>query len=65
MTEKFGPGRFCSKSCANSRQHSDDTKQKISKSLNKHYGNTSYKAQWYECIQCGKKFNHKDLENKH
>ena len=29
MTEKFGTGRFCSRSCANSRQHSDDTKQKI------------------------------------
>ena len=65
MTEKFGTGRFCSKSCANSRQHSDDTKQKISKSLNEHYGNTSYKAQQYECIQCGKKFNNKDLTNNH
>ena len=28
----FGSGRFCSKSCANSRQHSHQTKMKISKS---------------------------------
>ena len=29
MTEKFGSGRFCSKSCANSRNHSKQTKEKI------------------------------------
>ena len=30
MTKKFGSGRFCSMSCANSHQHSNETKEKIS-----------------------------------
>lgn len=29
----FGSGRFCSRSCANSRKHSKETKEKISKTL--------------------------------
>ena len=33
MTEKFGSGRFCSRFCANSRDHSDETKDKIRQSL--------------------------------
>jgi hypothetical protein len=33
MTVKFGSGRFCSRACANAREHSDETKAKISKSL--------------------------------
>lgn len=33
MTVKFGSGRFCSRACANVREHSDETKAKISKSL--------------------------------
>ena len=32
MTEKFGSGRFCSRACANARDHSDETKNKISQS---------------------------------
>lgn len=32
MTEKFGSGRFCSKACANSRLHSEKTKEKIAES---------------------------------
>lgn len=35
MTEKFGTGRFCSKSCANSRKHSDESRIKTAKSLKK------------------------------
>ena len=31
----FGSGRFCSRSCANSRVHSEETKQKISRSIKK------------------------------
>ena len=38
MTEKFGTGRFCSRSCANSRQMSKNTKEKISETLYKKYG---------------------------
>lgn len=33
MIEKFGSGRFCSRACANSRKHSDETKVKLHKSL--------------------------------
>ena len=29
-SDKFGSGRFCSRSCANSRQHSEETKHKLS-----------------------------------
>ena len=32
MTEKYGSGRFCSKGCANKRQHSQETIDKISSS---------------------------------
>ena len=35
MTEKFATGRFCSRSCANSKKHSEDTKRKISQKLSK------------------------------
>lgn len=30
MTDKYGTGRFCSRSCANTRSHSEDTKKKLS-----------------------------------
>lgn len=46
MTEKYGSGRFCSKSCANTRHHSQETKQKISisnKSKNKGPNKGSFK----------------------
>lgn len=33
MTEKFGSGRFCSRACANSRERSDEVKQKISQGV--------------------------------
>ena len=33
MTEYYGSGRFCSKSCANTRQHSENSKAKISKKI--------------------------------
>ena len=35
MLEKFATGRFCSKSCANTRAHSDSTKKQISLSVSK------------------------------
>jgi hypothetical protein len=31
MTELYGTGRFCSRSCANSRTHSEETRNKLSK----------------------------------
>ena len=33
MVEKFGSGRFCCKSCANSKIHSEETRRKISESV--------------------------------
>ena len=37
MTEKFGSGRFCSWTCSNSRDLSEETKAKISASVNAYY----------------------------
>ena len=66
MTEKFGSGRFCSRSCANSRVHSETTKKKTSDSLHgrcvggpKHLNTTvssfieSYNNNPNLCIYCG------------
>lgn len=44
----FGSGRFCSRSCANSRKHSEETKNKISKTLLKRNNKRKY------CEKCGK-----------
>lgn len=56
MTKKFGSGRFCSRSCANSRIKSEQTKQKISKSVKNSHLNKRHplKAVKY-CKICGKK----------
>ena len=63
VTEIYGSGRFCSRSCANKRQHSEETKSKISKTLKKKYPTQSlpvrkpdkstYKL---ECEFCHQKF---------
>lgn len=37
MTEKFGPGRFCSKACARSHECTIDTRNKIKQSLTTFY----------------------------
>lgn len=50
MTEKFGSGRFCSRYCANSRVHSEETKQKISVKLT-----SSIEPKF--CKVCGKPLN--------
>lgn len=46
--EKFGSGRFCSRSCANGHKHSEKTKQNISKGM--------LKETICECQFCGKQF---------
>ena len=33
MTEKYGSGRFCCRACANTRKHSEETKNKIAKTI--------------------------------
>lgn len=80
MTEFYGSGRFCSKSCANSRQHSEETKQAISKGLKssiKYYNSNNIKNQTlnkirfeeynlnpHYCSICGNKLNYKDRNKK-
>lgn len=44
MTEKFGSGRFCSVGCANSRKHSDATRDKIRNTVKSHFEYVEYKG---------------------
>ena len=58
--------RFCSRACANTRIHSDETKQKTSRSISKYYATHEYPEGFYEplktyyCKQCCKPFKMKD-----
>ena len=76
MTNKYATGRFCCQSCANSRKHSKETRQKISNTLNKNKSNYNYANKKYEktgkdikrcnygmCPICGKKFEFKRNKN--
>ena len=47
-TEKFGSGRFCSRACANKRNHSEETKENIRRGI--------LKETPCECQFCGKQF---------
>lgn len=49
MTEKFGSGRFCSRTCANSHKHSKETKQKLAEAIYKRFPKTEK-----HCKICGK-----------
>ena len=49
VNEKFGSGRFCSRSCANSHKVSEQTKQHISEGIKK--------ETLCNCQYCGKQFN--------
>lgn len=53
MAEKFGSGRFCSRACANTRHHSDETKEKIRKTLTKH-------TDVLNCKVCGRLLNYRN-----
>lgn len=46
--KKIGEGRFCSRSCANTKSHTEDTKKKISRSVNKEVD--------CSCRFCGKQY---------
>ena len=61
MTEKFGSGRFCSPSCANSRNHSEETKKKISNSV-KNNPNGWASTEWRELHPDGIRTNHSKRE---
>ena len=56
MTEKFGSGRFCCRSCANTRTHTDESKAKISKSIN-----LNNSKRFSICSTCGDKFYTRDF----
>ena len=47
--DKFGSGRFCSRACANTRNHSAETKERIRQGVNK--------QTICHCQFCGKEFN--------
>lgn len=53
VTEKYGSGRFCSRACANTRVHSDATKQKIHKALLK-------RTDIVFCSICGKQLGYRN-----
>ena len=48
----FGSGRFCSRPCANSRKFSEETKNKISKSLIKYKKSLIKSKILYLCLNC-------------
>lgn len=61
MTEYYGSGKFCSRECANSRKHSQETKEKIRNSIKNHSSKAYHnlKIQEYnknpnKCSICGK-----------
>lgn len=76
MTEYYGSGRFCSKSCANSRQHDKKEREAISKSIrcsekfstNNRIKNQrrieestkKYNLNPKYCVECGKIINYKN-----
>ena len=61
---------YCSRNCANSREHSEETKQKIRKSLIKNYVEFSKKIKKEKpivknnCSNCGNEFEHKNKRKK-
>ena len=55
--EKFGSGRFCSRACANTRERSEETKEKIRAGVLKHTD--------CECAFCGKAFDNLNKKASH
>jgi len=57
----FGSGKYCSRSCANARTHSKETKDKISKTLKGNIpANKGNRNGWVhsECLHCGEDIHH-------
>ena len=50
VTTNFGSGRFCSRSCANDRAHSEETKQKLSKSVKNNIKYIEYECKYITLI---------------
>jgi len=55
----FGSGRYCSRSCSNSRKHTAETKSKIKKSLLKRFRKNKKRVFREDviCVGCKTKFN--------
>ena len=70
MLEKFGSGRFCSRSCANTREHSKDTLYKIKQSITLYSDNiqndniNKYNENPSLCKICGSKLDYAQRERK-
>lgn len=47
---------YCSKSCANSKKHSEESKAKIKESLKKYFANKEHKQRMFICKKCGIKY---------
>lgn len=58
----FGSGRFCSVQCANKREHSKETLEKVSKSLKEYYVNLSKEDRI--CTTCGNIYHSTDNARK-
>ena len=63
MSEKYGSGRFCSRTCANSHAHSQETRDRISRSVqsSEKYQlsmQARYPKQLRVCCICGEKYTH-------
>lgn len=73
MDKKYASGRFCCRACANSREHSDATKEKIRGSVKSHFeyveynGSmvTRYKRSKLSNATIKKKHNMEALDSKH
>lgn len=50
MTEKFSSGRFCSRACANSRERSEGTKQKIRTAIANHNAEIRSKSTYVNAL---------------
>lgn len=64
MTEYYGSGRFCSKFCANSRKHTEETKKKISDSLCSKNSREIYYENPKRCIVCNNIIEYEHLRRK-
>lgn len=68
MQQYYGSGRFCSRSCANSRAHSNETKLKISDGVGKYYGSSlslkQYTCTPKICVVCSKQVSKSSATNR-
>lgn len=64
MTEKFGSGRFCSRSCSNSHDKTEESREKISKSIKSKYTYITFKGKVLTEAAFEKLNRDKDIINK-